>query len=50
MSGQVIMKDVVNGFNGHYQNSFDLSNLSKGVYVLSIVSDKGKVEKKVVLK
>ena len=50
ISGQIIQKDIINGFSGHYKNNFDLSNQAKGVYILSIISDKGKVDKKVVLK
>ncbi len=50
ISGQVVLQEVVEGFSGHYDNSFDLSDQSKGVYLLSIVSDKGKIDKKIVLK
>ncbi|RLD73201.1 MAG: hypothetical protein DRI87_04565 [Bacteroidetes bacterium] len=50
INGQVIQKDIVNAFSGHYSKSFDLSDLAKGVYILSIISDNGKVDKKVVLK
>jgi hypothetical protein len=50
INGQVIQKDIMNAFSGHYTQSFDLSDLAKGVYILSIISDKGKVDKKVVLK
>lgn len=50
MNGQIVQQDIVNGFSGRYQNKFKLYNLPKGVYILSIISDKGKVDKKVVLK
>ncbi len=50
MNGQVVREDALNAFSGHYTRSFDLNNLAKGVYILSIVSDKGKADKKVVLK
>jgi len=50
IGGQIIQRDIINGFSGHYKNNFDLSNQAKGVYILSIISDKGKVDKKVVLK
>ena len=50
LNGQIIKNEVVNNFNGQYKQSFDLSNEVKGIYILSIVSEKGKVNKKVVLR
>jgi len=50
MNGQVLQNEIHNGFTGRYQQSFDLNNYPKGIYILSIISDKGKVDKKVVLK
>ncbi len=50
MNGQVVRHDAVEMFDGHYQKAFDLSNEAKGIYLLSIVSDKGKTNKKVVLR
>lgn len=50
LNGQIIKNEVVNNFNGQYKQSFDLSNEVKGIYILSIASEKGKVNKKVVLR
>ena len=50
INGQIIKEDVLEGFTGQYRNSFDISNQAKGVYLLSIMTDKGKVDKKIVLK
>jgi hypothetical protein len=49
ISGQVIYQENINTLNGVYKNNIDLNNQAKGVYVLSIISDKGKTNKKVVL-
>ncbi len=50
MSGQVIKSDKLEGFTGHYNKTFDLSSEAKGVYLLSILSDKGKTDKKIVIR
>ena len=50
MNGQIVREEKAQGFSGEYKSSFDLSNEAKGVYVLSIISDKGKVDKKVIVK
>lgn len=50
LNGQVIKEESVNNFNGQFNRSFDLSDQSKGIYMLSIVSKKGKVNKKIVLR
>jgi hypothetical protein len=50
MNGQILQTETRDGFSGRYQNNFNLNNYPKGVYLLSIISDKGKVDKKVVLK
>ncbi len=49
INGQVVYQDNLNTLNGSYNNSIDLSNQAKGVYMLSIVSSKGKTVKKIVL-
>jgi hypothetical protein len=49
LNGQVVIDEELGSFSGKYTNSFDLSNQSKGVYLLSIVSEKGKTDKKIVL-
>lgn len=50
INGQIVKQDVLEGFSGSYSNSFDLSDQAKGVYLLSITSEKGKIDKKIVLK
>ncbi len=49
INGQVVYQENINTLNGVYHNSIDLSNQAKGVYMLSIVSSKGKTDKKIVL-
>lgn len=49
LNGKVLQSELLNGFSGTYYKQFNLSGYPKGVYVLSIISSKGKVDKKVVL-
>ncbi|MFA5419245.1 MAG: C10 family peptidase [Bacteroidales bacterium] len=49
ISGQVVVNEQLGAFNGHYSNTFDLSDQAKGVYLLSIISEKGKTDRKIVL-
>jgi len=49
INGQVVYQKNINSLNGVYNNSIDLSDQAKGVYMLSIVSSKGKTDKKIVL-
>ncbi len=49
INGQIVYQENVNALNGVYKNSIDLSDQAKGVYLLSIISDKGKTDKKIVL-
>lgn len=50
ISGQVIFNEVMTTANGQYNNSFDISDQAKGVYLLSIISEKEKIDRKIVLK
>lgn len=50
MSGQIVREETTQSFSGEFKSSFDLSNEAKGVYLLSIISDKGKVDKKIIVK
>lgn len=50
VSGQVIFSEEMDEVSGQYNNSFDISNYSKGIYLLSIISDKSKIDRKIVLK
>jgi len=49
LNGQIVYQENINSLNGVYNNSIDLSQQAKGVYMLSIVSNKGKTDKKIVL-
>ncbi len=50
LNGQVIRNEVINNFNGQFKHSFDISDEAKGIYILSIISEKGKIDKKIVLR
>lgn len=49
LNGQVVVDEELGAFNGNYTNSFNLSDQAKGVYLLSIISEKGKTDRKIVL-
>ncbi len=50
INGQTIFNELVTSNAGHYNTTFDISNEAKGVYLLSIISDKEKIDRKIVLK
>ena len=50
MDGKMIFKETVNETKGSYKNTFDLSRQPKGIYILSVVADNRKIDRKVVLK
>jgi len=50
INGQVILNETMTNQNGQYSNSFDISDQAKGVYLLSIISEKEKIDRKIVLK
>ena len=50
MNGQTIYSETKSNYKGSYRNSIDLSNRSKGIYLLSIITDDGKYDRKVILK
>ncbi|MDG1901656.1 MAG: C10 family peptidase [Bacteroidales bacterium] len=50
ISGQVIFNEVLTDSNGSYNSTFDISSQPKGVYLLSIISDSQKIDRKIVLK
>ncbi len=50
VNGQVIFNKEISGVSGQYNYSFDISNQAKGIYLLSIVSDNEKIDRKIVLK
>jgi hypothetical protein len=49
LSGQQVYKESLNTLNGKYQRSIDVSRLAKGVYLLSVTSNKGTTNSKVVI-
>jgi hypothetical protein len=50
VNGQVIFNKEISGVLGQYNYSFDISDQAKGIYLLSIVSDNEKIDRKIVLK
>ena len=50
MSGKRVFSDKNSAFRGTYNNNIDISNLSKGVYILNVVSDRKTESKRVVIK
>jgi peptidase C10-like protein/type IX secretion system substrate protein/Spi protease inhibitor/CUB-like protein len=50
ISGQVIFNEVITADAGQYNRSFDISNQAKGIYLMSIMSDDEKIDRKIVLK
>ena len=50
VSGQVILDEEMNAASGQYNYNLDISNQAKGIYLLSIISDNEKIDRKVVLK
>jgi len=50
LNGQLIREEIINNFNGQFNHSFDLNSEARGVYILSILSKKGKIDKKIVLR
>ena len=49
LNGQTVFKEIQTGFSGRYSNRLDISDFPKGIYLLSIISEKGKTDTKVVL-
>ncbi|PIY32888.1 MAG: hypothetical protein COZ08_06220, partial [Bacteroidetes bacterium CG_4_10_14_3_um_filter_42_6] len=49
INGQVVFDEQPGSFTGNYSNTFDLSDQAKGVYLLSIISQKGTTVRKIVL-
>ncbi len=50
INGQVIFDQNITNNSGQYNYSFDISNQAKGIYLLSIISDNEKIDRKIVLK
>ena len=49
MVGEEILLDDMQQFVGEYVRSIDLNKHSKGIYLLEIITDKGIINKKLVL-
>ena len=47
--GEVVYTEALEQFVGEYTKQIDLSNFSKGVYIIKITTDLGVVNKKIVL-
>ena len=50
IDGKTIFSEVLNETSGTYKNTIDLSGQPKGIYILSILSENRKINRKVVLK
>jgi hypothetical protein len=49
LQGSVIYTENIDSFKGTYNKTIDLTNVSKGVYMLRMTSDKGICNKKIIL-
>ena len=49
LQGKEVYKNIKNSFSGEFNESFDLNNLSKGIYMLQIISDKEATTRKIVI-
>lgn len=50
MNGSVLRSESYTNYKGDFEKRIDLSNLSKGVYMLRLTSDKGIVNRKITVK
>ena len=50
VNGQVIFDEKMNANSGQYNYNIDISDQAKGIYLLSIISDNEKIDRKIVLK
>jgi hypothetical protein len=48
VNGQIIYQEKIKKFSGKYSKTVDLSNVSNGIYLLQIVTDKETAQKKVI--
>ena len=47
--GEIVFKENLENFDGEYTHSFNLSEYSKGIYLLELDTDNGMVNKKLIL-
>ena len=50
ITGGVVYSENLTNFDGDYQKTIDVSQYSKGIYFLSLITEKGTVNKKIVIK
>ncbi len=50
IDGKLIFSETLNKTTGSYKNTFDLNAQPKGIYILSVIGENRKIDKKVVLK
>ncbi|MCK4639255.1 MAG: C10 family peptidase, partial [Bacteroidales bacterium] len=50
ITGEVVYSKNLTDFDGDYQKTIDVSQYSKGIYILSLITEKGTVNKKIVVK
>ena len=50
ITGEVVYSENLTNFDGDYQKTIDVSQYSKGIYILSLITEKGTVNKKIVIK
>lgn len=50
MNGQVVYKEILTKQSGNINKTIDLRNQAKGIYMLSLISEKEKIDKKIILK
>jgi hypothetical protein len=50
ITGEVVYSENLTNFDGDYQKTIDVSQYSKGIYILSLITEKGIVNKKIVVK
>ncbi len=48
-TGRLVYKEEVGSYYGDFKKSIDLSNLTRGIYFLQLVSDRGILNRKIVL-
>jgi len=48
-TGRLVYKEEVGSYQGDFKKSIDLSNLTRGIYFLQLVSDQGILNRKIVL-
>ena len=50
ITGEVVYSENLTNFDGDFQKTIDVSQYSKGIYILNLITKKGTVNKKIVVK